>query len=332
MKLFWKDHIPLLIIYFLQMGATILIYWLDGCTNVNTALYTMLLSSFILAAYLAFRYISQSSYYRRLANPMETLDESIQPDGHSPLSIALEELLKTQYRHFRTQLHQYEKKLRDQLTFIYQWVHQMKTPLAVIHLTLEEQDEPVFDSIREEADRIGKGLETMLYVARLDNFEQDFQVEPVRLRKLTDEFVQANKRLFIRNQVFPEIKVDPEVAVQSDEKWLAFVLGQILTNAVKYSKGKSKTVEVASYFRGNHVVLQVKDYGIGIPKHDVKRVFDPYFTGENGRKFPEATGMGLYLVKEICRRLDHRIELESIEGEGTTVRIVFSSMAASEGS
>ncbi|OYD08821.1 sensor histidine kinase [Paludifilum halophilum] len=323
MKLLLREQTPLMIVYGLQLILTLLIYRLAGFEDEWVALYVVFLNISLLTVYLVFRYFSLRSLYRRLSQPLETLDETIQDREFSPLSEAMDELLKTQYQHYKSELDEYERKIRDHVTFINQWVHQMKTPLSVIHLTIQDEDGPVFDSIREEADRIGKGLETVLHTARLDVFDRDFHVEPVSLYQTVNQVIHENKRLFIRNRVYPEVRVEEALMVESDEKWLTFVLGQLVTNSVRYSAGTGEKVTLSSWRRGLHVVLEVRDRGVGIPKEDIRRVFEPYFTGENGRRYRESTGMGLYLVREVCQRLNHRIELDSEPGEGTAVRLIF---------
>ncbi|MDR6224467.1 signal transduction histidine kinase [Desmospora profundinema] len=119
------------------------------------------------------------------------------------------------------------------------------------------------------------------------------------------------------------MRVKETATVESDAKWLTFMVNQLVTNAVKYSSGTGETVTFSSYHRGKNQVLEIRDHGVGIPKQDRDRVFDPYYTGENGRRFSESTGMGLYLVREVCERLGHGVELDSEKGKGTTVRLVF---------
>jgi signal transduction histidine kinase len=133
--------------------------------------------------------------------------------------------------------------------------------------------------------------------------------------------------LFIRSQVFPKVEIDPRIHVLSDEKWLNFILSQLVTNAVKYSAGKGRNVFISAREEWDYIQMEVKDEGIGIPTHDLARIFDPYFTGDNGRQFPAATGMGLYLVHEICDRLGHHVEAESELHAGTTLRLKFIPMA-----
>ncbi|CAG7626863.1 sensor histidine kinase [Paenibacillus allorhizosphaerae] len=321
MKLFWREHVPLAFMYAGQLLLTITVCRLAGFKDYSALAYIALLSVSLFAFYLLYRYGMHAKLYRMLARPPKTLDESIVQLGAAPLAEALEQLMQSQYRHYQNDIGRYRKKLDDQLTFIHQWVHQMKTPLSVVHLAIQEENDPVFDSIREELDRMKKGLETVLYTARLEAFEQDFVVQPVRLHQLVGKVVSEHKNLFIRSSVFPELQVDDQLIVMSDDKWLAFAIGQLVTNAVRYSAGRGHRVTFGASIRGNRTCLEVRDYGIGIPQQDIRRVFDPYFTGENGRRYGESTGMGLYLVREICARLDHRVELESEPGQGTAVRI-----------
>lgn len=323
MKLLLREHIPLILVYLAQNALTLLIFWLNGYRDLRIAFYALFLSLCLLIGYFCYRFVSLRFFYRRLTQPLETLDESADGRGFAPLAEALNQLLQTQYQHFQKQIHQTQRKLNDHITFINQWVHQMKTPLSVINLTIEREDGPVFESIREETERMEKGLQTVLYTARLDTFEQDFQVEQVTLSATVKKVISENKRLFIRNHVYPEVKVDDHLQVETDEKWLVFMLGQLVTNAVRYSAGTGEKVTVSSSLRGSHVVLEVRDRGVGIPKQDIRRVFEPYFTGENGRTYRESTGMGLYLVREVCKRLGHEVELESEVGVGTAVRIIF---------
>lgn len=326
MKLFLRDQWAFAAFFVVQLILLLLIFALDGYWNSSLMIYAIFLSLFFAGGFLLSRYLTHRTIYQRLSNPVHSLEELTQTHGNAPLCRAMDENCLEQYRLYKEELHAYENKQRDHITFIQQWVHQMKTPLSVIHLLLQDDDDPKSESVREEVDRLKRGLETILYLARLDRFEQDFLIEPVNLRTLAQEAVAENKRLFIRNQVYPELQIDEHWSAESDDKWLSFVLNQLLVNAVRYSAGKSSKVTIRAYERGSQVVLEVQDYGIGIPREDIRRVFQPYFTGENGRKYAESTGMGLYLVKEICGKLNHAVELESMVDAGTTVRVVLSAV------
>ncbi|SFA81113.1 Signal transduction histidine kinase [Lentibacillus halodurans] len=325
MKLFIKDHRLLIGLQIVQFGLIFLILWLDGYRNIRTVLYAIFLGFILFSSYLLYYYITRRAFYKRLEQPIESLDESLQETDQAPIAEALDQLLKSQYRMYERRIGETEAQKEEHLTFIDRWVHQMKTPLSVIELTAQNLDEPESSNIREETDRIKTGLNTVLYMARLRTIEQDFRIKPVVLEKLVQEVNQENKRFFIRNEVYPKLEKERSgITVETDEKWLLFIMTQFIQNAVKYSAGKSGQMVISLYERAGSVIFEVTDFGVGIPEEDRKRIFNAFYTGKNGRKFRESTGMGLFLAKEVADYLGHRIEMESIVDKGTTIRIVFS--------
>jgi len=325
MKLFFKEHALLIVVQIIQFFVIMAIYFLDGYHHLLPALYAVFLGFFFLGGYLIYYYYSRRLFYRRLSSEMENLDHSLQKTEQTPISEALDRLLKNQYKHYQEQIKRLELRQEEHLKFMDQWVHQMKTPLSVIELVAQNLDEPDSSNIREETDRMKTGLNTILYMARLRTIEQDFHIKPVELAKLVSEVNHENRRFYIRNEVYPNFNQEKDgVTVETDEKWLFFMLSQLINNAVKYSIGKSKKIAISIYTNDGEAVLEVKDYGVGIPDTDKRRVFEPFYTGENGRKFRESTGMGLYLTREAAEQLGHRIELDSKVGEGSTFRIIFS--------
>ncbi|MET3507096.1 sensor histidine kinase [Halalkalibacter oceani] len=324
MILFLREHFLLVLVQVIQSAIIFGLYWLAGNRNLSVALYAVFLGFFFLTCYLIYHYYSRRLFYKRLSESLLSLDDSIRSTEQSPISVALDTLLKNQYKHYETQIKKVEHQQEEHLKYINQWVHQMKTPLSVIELTAQALDEPDSSNIREETQRMQTGLNTVLYMARLRSIEQDFHIKPVLLTKIVNEVNGENKRFYIRNKVYPKLDVESEgIVVETDEKWLLFIVSQLIHNAVKYSSGKSNNIIISIYERGKEAVLEVKDFGVGIPEVDKKRVFQPFFTGENGRLFRESTGMGLYVTMEAAKHLDHRIELKSEQGEGATFRVVF---------
>lgn len=324
MKLFMREQTPLIIVYLAQLMMITLVYRLDGGSGVTVSLYAALLSTILLLGYLAYRYLANRTFYERLMTVPASLEESGGPAQNTPLAASLRMLLAQQFRLYQNDLHNYRHKLEEHIHFINQWVHGMKTPLSVIHLVIQDKDGSPFTAIGDELDRLKKGLETVLYTARLDTFEHDFYVERLDLGAVVRSVTSEQKRLFIRKRVFPVISVESGISITSDEKWLSFVLTQLITNALRYTVEEGKFVHFHGYLQEQgRAVLEVRDEGVGIPPGDLPRVFDPYFTGVNGRSFQESTGMGLYLVKQICGKLEHEVEITSEVGKGTTVRIVF---------
>lgn len=302
-----------------------IVYWkLGGFETLGNTFYFLFLSNFLLGVFLFYRYFSHKRLYDKLSKMPSNLEDTLSSAGTAPISEGLDRLLQIQYHLYQEQIQMYKRKQEEHLTFIRQWVHQMKTPLSVIHLLLQENEgEPHIENIRQELEKIHRGLNMALNMARLDRFEHDFTAETIYLHPLVNEVINEQKRYLIRKRVYPEVFVDSGIFVKSDRKWLKFIVEQLLINAIKYTVGENKKVTVSAYESENGKVLEVRDQGVGIPQQDIRRVFEPFYTGENGRKFGESTGMGLYLVNKVCKKLEHEIEIKSKPGEGTSVRIFF---------
>ena len=325
MKLFIKEHILLIIIQLVQFIVIAGVFWLAGFRNLPLIFYSIFLGLFFLFGYLVYKYLSRRHFYNRLTTKLISLDESQQELERAPISEALSQLLKSQYYLYENEMMQLKNKQEEHFIFMDRWIHQMKTPLSVIELMAQDLDEPDSSDMREETDRIKSGLNTVLYMGRLRTMSRDFHVKLVDLKSMINEVNKENKRFFIRNHVYPQVEVDSEgLAVETDDKWLHFMITQLVQNAVKYSAKKSEQILLKVYKRNAQTILEIEDFGIGIPQSDMKRIFDPFFTGENGRKYRESTGVGLYLVKEVAQYLGHRIEVDSEVGKGSVFRIVFS--------
>lgn len=325
MKIFLLDHIPFVLLYLFNMLFLFVFYRnLGGFNTLENMYYFIFLSNFLLGLFLLYRYFSHKKLYDKLIKMPSKLEDTISSAGTTPMSEAVNRLLRVQYNLYQEQIQMYKGKQEEHLTFIHQWVHQMKTPISVIYLILQEKEgEPYLENIQQEMERISRGLNMAMNMTRFGSFEQDFTVETILLHSIVAEVVNEQKKYFIRKKVYPEVRIDLNMSVISDRKWLKFIVEQLLVNAIKYTEGENKKVIISAYESIKGKVLEVKDQGVGIPKNDIRRVFDPFYTGENGRKFGESTGMGLYLVNEICKKLEHEIEIESRQGEGTTIRIIF---------
>ena len=169
--------------------------------------------------------------------------------------------------------------------------------------------------------RIESYVEQVLYYLRSEVPEKDYRIAPHSLKKLTDQSVSENRDSLILNRI-KIIQETQDISVYTDEKWLRFILGQIIGNAVKYKKEDS-VLRIWSHQDEKHSFLHIRDNGIGIAAEDLPRVFEKSFTGKNGRTHQASTGMGLYLCSTLCNRLGHRMTVESKEGEYTEITIEF---------
>ncbi|MCT8975930.1 sensor histidine kinase [Clostridium sp. CX1] len=320
MKLFLKDNKGYIFTYLLGLALTIIYSSLKGFIEAGEIIYIFIFNTVILFSFLAFRYYKNRQLYRLLGHGVSSLNDAFTELGGSELSENVSEILKKLHNLYKAEIEKGNKLHRDHLRFINQWIHQMKTPLSVIQLQLQQYEgEEEFEEMQEEVIRLNAELNMAMYFARLSSFQKDLLVERVNLKRQVLDTVNEEKKSFIKNGIIPRVEIDEDMQVYTDGKWLKFVLKQLIVNGIKYSKGKGKELIIKA--EGSR--LTVIDYGIGIPKKDIKRVFDPFFTGENGRKYGESTGMGLYITKKVCKSLGHEVEIESLVDEGTTVTIKF---------
>lgn len=324
MKLFLKYNRGYIIIYLLSLTLTIIYCNIMEFIGFGEIVYILIFNTFILVCFLAFRYYQNRQLYKLLKNGLICLNDAFLELGSSELSGNISELLKEQHNLYEAEIQKCNKVHNEHLNFINQWVHQMKTPLSVIQLQLQEYaGEEKARSIEEEVNKLNKGLNMAMHFARIDSFQNDFIVERIFLKKLVIGTINEEKKLFIKNKITPRVEIDGAIEVYSDVKWIKFVLDQLIINGIKYSKGTGKELIIKACEKEKEIILSVIDEGIGIPRKDIKRVFDLFFTGENGRKYGESTGMGLYISKEVCVNLGHKIEITSTTNKGTMVTIRF---------
>ena len=210
---------------------------------------------------------------------------------------------------------------REYREYVEQWVHEIKAPITAARLICRELDGKTRRKLMAELAQIEAYVERALFYARAENPEQDCLLRQVNLGKIVAQAVENHRSLLIQSGVRVETE-GLDCTVYTDEKWAVFILGQLLQNAFRY-RGTEPVITLSAKPLGKQVQLAVRDNGIGIPAHELTRVFDRGFTGSNGRSRGGATGMGLYLCKKLASFLDLGLHIASQEGEGTTVMLTF---------
>ena len=200
----------------------------------------------------------------------------------------------------------------DSTDYFTTWIHQIKTPIAAMQLILREEDTERNRELSAELFRIDRYAEMALTYARLESPANDFVLTQVAVEPVVRRVVRQYAAQFVRRRIALRCEIEPITAL-TDEKWLAFILGQMLSNAVKYTESGSVTVRVTADVR-----LMVSDTGIGIAPEDLPRVFEKGFTGYNGRAGRKSTGLGMYLSRRGAEMLGHRLSVCSAPGEGST--------------
>lgn len=205
----------------------------------------------------------------------------------------------------------YRQGMEQFKEYVEMWIHEIKLPIASLTLMLHNNMDKCD---KEFADRMNT------QIRRINNYI----INDARLSKIISNVALKNKDDLLENDITFEVS-NADRIVLTDAKWMEFMLNQIVNNSIKY-KDKTKTesyIKMSAAEDKKCVVLEILDNGIGINASDLPRVFDKSFTGENGREFSKATGMGLYIVKKLCDKLGSKVSIESVKGEYTRVKITF---------
>lgn len=210
------------------------------------------------------------------------------------------------------------RRYRDAVDYYTVWAHQIKTPIASMRLNLQNHDSELSRRIATDLTRVEQYVEMVLMFLRLDSEDTDYVIAEYRVDDVVKQAVKKFSGEFISRRIGLDYQ-PVQINAVTDEKWLGFVIEQILSNALKYT-GEG---EIRIY-RENPDILCISDSGAGIAPEDLPRIFEKGYTGYNGRSDKKATGLGLYLCRRVCDNLGHRISVSSALGRGTTVRINFS--------
>lgn len=267
-------------------------------------------------------YLARREFYSSLSELSQDLDEisylSEFLDEPSFLEgQMLYEILQKEEKYMNDRIALHQRELQEYREYVEIWVHEIKTPIAVSRLLMEKHRDGRNRSLSEELDKMEHFVEQMLYYSKSSSLSEDYMIRRAILKSMVIGAVKAYAKSMVAEKVTPRFE-SLDFTVLTDPKWMSFVLGQIISNSVKYHSEEQKAELVFSAVcEEKTVILSIADNGIGIPPVDVDRVFRKGFTGENGRKYPKSTGMGLYLCEKLCRKLGTSLSVSSCVGKGT---------------
>ena len=273
-------------------------------------------------------FFRKQKFYTDLLTNIENLDKAYlvletlnRPEFYEGelLCQALYEIDKSMNENVRIE----KEQLLDNKEYIEMWIHEVKRPLASLVLTLNNQKNILDRKTKNILKRLEDYVDQVLFYVRSENAEKDYFIKEVDLSKVIKNVGIKNMDDLLDNKV--EFIVDKtNYKVFTDSKWLEFILNQIINNSIKYKRNIDNSY-IKIYVKDNldTTVLIIEDNGIGIKSSDIRQVFDKTFTGTNGREKTTSTGMGLYIAKNLCKKLGHKIEIESKENEYTRVFITF---------
>jgi len=238
------------------------------------------------------------------------------PDPPDALAADYDGIIRTLAQDAKRLREEQFSKDEEQREYYTLWVHQIKTPISAMRLLLAERDDAQSTLLRQELFKVEQYADLALKFVKLGDISSDLVIEQCDLNEIAHAAVKKYSLLFVYRKL--SVKIEPLAeGIPSDSMWLGFILGQLLSNSVKYTKAGGVRV----YMDGGALVVQ--DTGIGIRKEDLPRIFEKGYTGYNGRMDSRASGIGLYLAKRAADALSIQIGVDSVLGEGTRVRLTF---------
>lgn len=326
-KLFFKEKV--ITILLLLFGIiTIEIFLMAYNVGMFMKIYIPLIIMGLYMISIIIEYFKRKKFYDNLLKMLEELDEKY----------LITEIIKTpnflEGQIFKNSLEQIDKSMlenvnkykymtEDYKEYIELWIHEIKIPISASKMVIENNKNAITKSIDEELDKVENYIEQALFYARSNTVEKDYYIRKVFLKEIINESIKKNKSSLIQEKISIDIH-DLEIEVNTDNKWIVFILNQIIQNSIKYRKKENSVIEIYANQGKENVILYIKDNGIGIKQGEITRVFEKGFTGTNGRlSNKKSTGIGLYLCKKLCNKLGIGIELNSVQNEGTEVKLVF---------
>lgn len=281
--------------------------------------YGLLLFSVIGAIYVILDYRRFSVHQAKLAEARKYAGITLEkvPTAQNPVEEKYRELLEEVFRQKCRAESEFDSRYTEMMDYYTMWVHQVKTPIAAMRLLLQAEDVPDKGELAEQLFKTEEYVGMVLQYLRIGDLGADLRIRQYSLDAIVRQAVRKYSGSFIRKKLSLDYQ-ELGCTVITDEKWLVFVIEQILSNAIKYTrKGK------ISIYMDEKLpkTLVIEDTGIGIAQEDLPRIFEKGFTGYNGRTDKKSTGIGLYLCKSIMNKLNHEIRITSVVGEGTRVAL-----------
>lgn len=284
------------------------------------------LSSFIFL--LLYNYFRKKKFYNELINNTKLLDkkylvlETLSEPSFLEGKILYDSLYQID-KSMNERIKLYEKNLSDFKEYVEMWIHEVKIPLSSLSLMCHNHHNEIDKKYLNQINKLDNYVDQVLYYVRSNDVEKDFLIKKTNLEKVINSVMIKNKDEILLNNITVNVE-NLNIFVYTDTKWLIFIINQILNNSIKYKKKNGNSlIKIYATEEKDLVNLFIYDNGIGINKSDITRVFDKTFTGENGRKDANSTGMGLYIVKKLIDKLGHKISISSKENEYTEVKIIF---------
>ncbi|CUP21431.1 sensor histidine kinase [Intestinibacter bartlettii] len=309
-----KQNIKVLLLFIVFALVFCIVFSLYDL-EIEAIYYSVMLCTFIGLIYICINFINYYKKHIQLYKLQNEISISLE-NLPSPKTLMEEDytnLILNLNKEYKNYISKSDIAKSDMIDYYTMWVHQIKTPISALKLLIQTSESEISSDLSSELFKIEQYVEMVLSYIRLGSNKNDFVLKEYDLDNIIRQAVRKYAPLFIRKKISLDFQ-PTNYKVLTDEKWLVFVIEQLLSNAIKYTnKGK------ISIYSLENKKLVIEDTGIGISKEDIPRIFDKGFTGYNGRTDKKATGLGLYLCKNILDKLSHKISIESEVGVKTKV-------------
>ncbi len=321
------DKIPQIIISII--GFTITIFMLNAFKVESTLKIAITIIFFIVCTFnIGIDYFRKYKFYQSLSNTLDVLDKKylILEMINKPNFYEGEIFYQTLYDINKSMIEnvkEYNLSIIDFKEYVEMWIHEVKIPISSLTLLIHNNQEKIDKRYVEQIRKLDNYIDQILYYVRSENAEKDYIIKEKSLQEIIKNVALKNKDDLLASKVKLDVNVN-NIKVLTDAKWLEFILNQIINNSIKYKRNNVESyIKIIAKEDKEKTYLSIYDNGIGIPKKDIPRVFEKSFTGENGRITAKSTGMGLYIVKKLCDKLGHKINIESKKKEYTKITIIF---------
>ena len=320
-----KDKIYYILTFIIYI-ILISIYLKAMETEISAIIIVIAISTIFFCAGFIISYLKSNKYLKDIDKMMDNLTEKyliteIMPKPSRAERLAYYRILKKANKSMLENISIIKQQQKDYKEYIESWVHEIKIPITSVKLLCENNKSDITTKIDEEIEEINNFVEQALFYARMDQVSNDFMIKNINLNNVIKNVLARNKKIMIQNNMKVELN-NVNTNCYTDEKWLEFIINQIIQNAIKYRKEKNANIIITISENKENVILNIKDNGIGIKTSEIDRIFDKGFTGTNGRNQKKSTGIGLYLCKRLCQEIGMEIEANSKENEFTEIKII----------
>lgn len=311
-----KLHRKVIGVYFLSAVVFGIIFALWKLPVVSV-LYGTVIGLFVAVIILGRDYQRFCAKHKQLEAMVEEIKytDSHFPEADGRIEMDYQEVIRSLYEEKQQMTNQMTHQYTDMMEYYTIWVHQIKTPIAAMRLQLQGEDSESNRELLDELQRIEQYVEMVLTYLRLDAGATDYVLKQYDLDDILRQAVRKYAPQFIRKKI--RLVYEPLFCkVLTDEKWFLFVIEQVLSNALKYTRSGEISITLEA-----PKTLCIRDTGIGIAPEDLPRIFEKGFTGYNGRAGQKSTGIGLYLCRRVSEQLNHDLTIVSRPGQGTIARL-----------